>query len=51
MVGDERSPQFPGELRDFRTRQGSGIKVNFLVNYHWEWDLAGLKEGQIRSED
>lgn len=51
VVGDERSPQFPVELRPFRTRQGNGIKVNFLVNYHWEWDLAGLKRGQIRSQD
>jgi undecaprenyl diphosphate synthase len=51
VVGDERSSQFPNELRSFRTRQGSGIKVNFLVNYHWEWDLAGLEQGQIRSQD
>jgi undecaprenyl diphosphate synthase len=51
VVGDERSGQFPDELRPFRTRQGSGIKVNFLVNYGWEWDLSGLKEGQIRSRD
>lgn len=51
VVGDERSPQFPDELRPFRTRQGSGMKVNFLVNYHWEWDLAGLELGQIRSHD
>jgi undecaprenyl diphosphate synthase len=27
------------------------MKVNFLVNYHWEWDLAGLQQGQIRSQD
>jgi undecaprenyl diphosphate synthase len=51
VVGDESSSQFPDELRPFRTRQGSGIKVNFLVNYHWEWDLAGLERGQIRSQD
>lgn len=51
VVGDERSTQFPEELRPFRTRQGEGIKVNFLVNYHWEWDLAGLKQEGIRSQD
>jgi undecaprenyl diphosphate synthase len=52
VVGDETSSQFPNELRAFRTRQGSGIRVNFLVNYGWEWDLTGLKEGgQIRSQD
>lgn len=32
-------------------RQGSVIKVNFLVNDHWEWDLAGLERGQIRSKE
>ncbi len=51
VVGDERSPLFPNELRGFRTRQGTGIRVNFLVNYGWEWDLTGLKEGQIRSQE
>ena len=51
VVGDDRSSQFPDELRSFRARTGNGIKVNFLVNYHWEWDLLGLREGQIRSQD
>jgi len=51
VVGDETSDHFPDELRAFRTRQGSGIKVNFLVNYHWKWDLAGLKQGDIRSQE
>jgi len=30
---------------DSGKRQGAGIKVNLLVNYGWEWDLAGLKNG------
>ena len=51
VIGNDQSPQFPDELQAFRTRQGEGIKVNFLANYGWEWDLAGLKEGQIRSHD
>ncbi|HEX2134859.1 MAG TPA: undecaprenyl diphosphate synthase family protein [Microvirga sp.] len=51
VVGDDRSPVFPEELRAFRTRQGTGMRVNFLVNYGWEWDLAGLKEGRIRSHE
>jgi undecaprenyl diphosphate synthase len=51
VVGDERSPAFPDELRAFRTRQGTGMRVNFLVNYGWDWDLSGLKEGQIRSHE
>jgi undecaprenyl diphosphate synthase len=49
VVGDDRSAHFPDELRVFRSRQGAGMRVNFLVNYGWEWDLAGLQEGQIRS--
>ncbi len=51
VVGDAQSPVFPQELHRFRSRQGEGIKVNFLVNYGWEWDLAGLKEGEIRSQE
>jgi undecaprenyl diphosphate synthase len=51
VLGDERSPQFPVELAEFRTRQGKGIRVNFLVNYGWEWDLDGIKEGGLRSAD
>ena len=51
VVGDEQSSQFPDVLRPFRTRQDTGIKVNFLVNYHWEWDLSGLRDGQIRSQE
>jgi undecaprenyl diphosphate synthase len=51
VVGDEQSKQFPAELAMFRVRQGAGIKVNFLVNYDWEWDLAGLKNGGLRSAD
>lgn len=42
VVGNDDSPLFPDELRQYRTRQifGSGcIKVNFLVNYDWLWDL------------
>jgi undecaprenyl diphosphate synthase len=51
VVGDETSSQFPEALKEFRQRQGAGIKVNLLVNYGWEWDLAGLKNGGLRSDD
>ena len=51
VVGDDQSKQFPAELAAFRVRQGAGIKVNFLVNYDWEWDLAGLRNGALRSAD
>jgi undecaprenyl diphosphate synthase len=50
VVGDERSAQFPPELVDYRERRGEGMKVNLLVNYGWEWDLSGLKNGGLRSE-
>lgn len=51
VVGDETSLQFPAELKKFRKRHGSGMKVNLLVNYGWEWDLAGLSRGALRSSD
>ncbi|MDO8861621.1 undecaprenyl diphosphate synthase family protein [Haliea sp. E1-2-M8] len=51
VIGNEQSNQFPADLAAFRVRHGTGIKVNFLVNYGWEWDLAGLKNGGLRSAD
>jgi undecaprenyl diphosphate synthase len=42
VLGNTKSPSFPKELIPFtkRVRFGDGkIKVNFLVNYGWEWDL------------
>jgi undecaprenyl diphosphate synthase len=51
VVGDDTSTQFPQALKEFRQRQGVGIKVNLLVNYGWEWDLAGLKIGRLRSDE
>lgn len=49
VVGDDNSQLFPPALRQFRQRRGDGMKVNLLVNYGWEWDLAGLKNGGLRS--
>lgn len=51
VVGDETSTQFPAALKEFRQRQGAGIKVNLLVNYGWEWDLNGLKNGGLHSNE
>jgi undecaprenyl diphosphate synthase len=51
VVGDDTSTQFPEELKEFRQRQGVGMKVNLLVNYGWEWDLAGLKNSGLRSDE
>jgi undecaprenyl diphosphate synthase len=46
VVGDSESLMFPTELQEFTTRKifgKGGIKVNFLINYGWEWDLNNLK--------
>jgi undecaprenyl diphosphate synthase len=51
VLGNDGSEEFPAALLPFRTRQGEGIKVNFLVNYGWQWDLDGLREGDLRSRD
>lgn len=51
VVGDRMSAQFPNELLPYTERKGSGMKVNLLVNYGWEWDLDGLRHGGLRSSD
>ncbi len=55
VMGDSASACFPGELRDYRTRKavhGGGIRVNFLVNYGWKWDLSHIQvDGQPYSQD
>jgi len=52
VLGNQASPLFPKELLPFtkRTTFGSGgLKLNFLVNYGWLWDISramnGRKEG------
>lgn len=47
VVGNTKSPMFPKELLPYTKRQTFGdgrIKVNFLVNYSWKWDLDYLKK-------
>ena len=55
VVGNTQSALFPKELLRFteRTRFGEGrIKVNFLVNYGWNWDLNhSLKNGDASGRD
>jgi undecaprenyl diphosphate synthase len=46
VVGNSDSPMFPKELLPYTVRKDfgkGGIKVNFLVNYGWEWDLGKAK--------
>jgi len=45
VVGNYDSPMFPDELKSYTKRQKfgqGGIKVNFLVNYGWHWDLNNI---------
>lgn len=55
VVGDSRSKCFPEELRPYRERTsiyGGGIRLNFLVNYGWQWDLSHIREdGKPYSQD
>jgi undecaprenyl diphosphate synthase len=49
VVGDDRSPLFPPELAELRTRTAGSPRVNLLVNYGWSWDLDGLRVSGLRS--
>jgi len=55
VVGNTQSALFPKELLRYtqRTRIGEGrIKVNFLVNYGWNWDLNySVKNGGVNTRD
>jgi len=47
VTGNTESKCFPKELLPYTSRtdiNGGGIKVNFLVNYGWEWDLSGIHQ-------
>lgn len=46
VLGNSKSNMFPKELLPYTSRsntESGGMKINFLVNYSWEWDL-GLRE-------
>jgi undecaprenyl diphosphate synthase len=50
VVGNSNSPMFPKELIPFTKRKDfgkGGMKVNFLVNYGWDWDLNNLTSSLI----
>lgn len=51
IIGNHKSAMFPKELIQYtkRTNLGSGgIKVNFLVNYGWDWDMSNLSRTTSR---
>ena len=53
VVENTESKSFPKELLPYTTRRvfgKGGIKVNFLVNYGWEWDLYSLKSTSNKSK-
>lgn len=54
IVGNTESPMFPKELIPYtkRVKFGSGlIKINFLVNYGWNWDLNYCQKNNTFSGD
>lgn len=47
VVGDSKSPLFPEKLKKFTVRNGNDsgkMKLNFLVNYSWKWDLNMISQ-------
>jgi undecaprenyl diphosphate synthase len=50
VVGNTSSPMFPEELLPYtveRQQFGNGkTKVNFLVNYDWQWDIKNAFENK-----
>ncbi len=52
VVGNTDSKMFPKELLPYTTRRKfgkGGIKVNFLVNYGWNWDLKNISNKEYSS--
>jgi len=53
VVGNYKSKFFPNELKKYRTRTDigkGGIKVNFLVNYGWKWDVSNIAGSNNRKD-
>jgi len=41
VIGDTSSKCFPAALKPYARKRSDGdLRVNFLVNYGWQWDLA-----------
>ena len=54
VIGNTESPCFPPELIPFTERKifgKGGVKVNFLVNYGWEWDLNLSRQTHNKRND
>ncbi|MBM6837874.1 undecaprenyl diphosphate synthase family protein [Clostridium saudiense] len=53
VVGNTEAKSFPKDLIPYTTRRvfgKGGIKVNFLVNYGWEWDLYNIKSSSNKGK-
>lgn len=53
VVGDADSKFFPAELRSYLQPVVIGeskLRVNFLVNYSWKWDLKGIAGGHVAKD-
>lgn len=55
VMGNQESQCFPKQLLPYTTRRpihGGGIRLNFLVNYGWQWDLSHIQiDGHPYSRD
>lgn len=58
VVGDASSPFFPEELKCYTVPEkdrGGKLRLNFLVNYSWKWDLdmvlANPGNKRLRKQD
>ncbi|MFW6022611.1 MAG: polyprenyl diphosphate synthase [Halanaerobiaceae bacterium] len=52
VIGNTKSPMFPEELMPYTERKTFGegsIKINFLVNYGWHWDLLHLHKAKNKN--
>lgn len=50
VIGDTNSPMFPEQLTPYTKRHEvseNKVKINFLVNYGWNWDLYSLSKGKF----
>jgi undecaprenyl diphosphate synthase len=52
-VGNSGGVAFPADLIRYCSAHSpyGKLRVNLLVNYGWDWDLAGLKDGALRSSN
>lgn len=54
VIGNDRSQHFPEQLKQYTKRVIFGhnlMKINFLVNYDWNWDLnRAVEKSRERSQ-